>query len=305
MNKLIKCTPNFSEGKNLEIIEAVINEVKNVPGVSLIDYSSDPSHNRTVTTLLGGHQGIENAAVALAKKCAELIDMTKHKGEHPRMGAVDVIPLTPIRGIETAECIDIAKKIAARIWNEAGMPSFLYEDAATAPHRVNLADIRKGQFEGMAKKVLEEPWTPDFGERAIHPTAGIVAIGVRATLIGFNINLGTSNVDVAKQIAKVIRRSSGGLECVKALGMMMEDKGLAQVSINMTNYNKTPLYRVLELVKVEAARWGVYVVGTEVKGSVPMKAFIDSAEYYLQLENFDFNRQILENHILQALDPSS
>lgn len=298
MPKLVECVPNFSEGRNREIIEAVVDSVRNIPGVSVLDYSSDASHNRTVLTMMGSPQGMESAAVALAKKAVELIDLNRHTGEHPRMGAVDVIPLIPIRDMDTAECVALARKIGARVWEEAGLPVFLYEDAASAPHRVNLADIRKGQFEGMAQKVLEEPWEPDFGGRAVHPTGGVVAVGARVPLIAFNINLSTSDVAVAGKIAKILRRSSGGFDCVKAMGVLLEERNLAQVSINMTNYNKTPLYRVLELTRAEAARWGVHVVGTEIVGALPMKALIDSAEYYLQVENFDFDKQVLENYIL-------
>lgn len=298
MAKIVECVPNISEGRNTEIIETVVNEVRNTPGVTLLDYSSDPSHNRTVITFLGNPEGVENAAVALAKKAVELIDLTKHEGEHPRMGAVDVIPFIPIKEMDSKECVELSKTVAERIWNEAKMPVFLYEDSASTPARVNLAKIRKGQFEGMTEKVLEPEWEPDFGGRQIHPTAGVVAVGARMPLVAFNINLSTSDLNVANAISKVIRRSSGGFDCVKALGVMLEDRNIAQVSINMTNFNKTPLYRVLELVKAEAKRWGVYVIGTEIIGLTPMNALIDSAEYYLQIEGFDRDKQVLENHIL-------
>ena len=298
MAKIVECIPNISEGRNTEVIEAVLDTVRATAGVTLLDYSSDPNHNRTAITFLGSPEGVQEAAVALAKKAAELIDLTKHEGEHPRMGAVDVIPFVPIKEITKDECVELSKVVAERVWKEAGMPVFLYEDSASTPARVNLAKIRKGQFEGMAEKVQEPEWEPDFGGRTIHPTAGVVAVGCRMPLVAFNINLSTSNLDVASAIAKVIRRSSGGFDCVKALGVMLEDRNIAQVSINMTNFNKTPLYRVLELVKAEAKRWGVTVVGTEIIGLTPMNALIDSAEYYLQIENFDKNKQVLENYIL-------
>ncbi|MEA4921098.1 MAG: glutamate formimidoyltransferase [Clostridiaceae bacterium] len=298
MAKIVECIPNISEGRNKEVIEAVVDEVRKTVGVTLLDYSSDTSHNRTVITFLGSPEGVEEAAVALAKKAAELIDLTKHQGEHPRMGAVDVVPFVPIKEISKDECIEISKKVGSRIWQEAKMPVFLYEDSASAPNRVNLAKIRKGQFEGMGKKVLEEEWEPDFGGRTIHPTAGVVAVGCRMPLVAFNINLNTADLSIASAIAKIIRQSSGGLECVKALGVMLEDRNIAQVSINMTNFNKTPLYRVLELVKAEAKRWGVTVVGTEIIGLTPMNALIDTAEYYLQIENFDKNKQVLENYMI-------
>ncbi len=298
MAKIVECIPNISEGRNTAVIEAVIDEVRKTPGVTLLDYSSDTSHNRTVITFLGSPEGVEEAAVALAKKAAELIDLTKHQGEHPRMGAVDVVPFVPIKEITKEETIELSKRVGERIWKEAGMPVFLYEDSASAPNRVNLAKIRKGQFEGMAEKVMEPEWEPDFGGRRIHPTAGVVAVGCRMPLVAFNINLNTSNLEIASAIAKIIRRSSGGLECVKALGVMLEDRNIAQVSINMTNFNKTPLYRVLELVKAEARRWGVGVVGTEIIGLTPMNALIDSAEYYLQIEDFDKSKQVLENYLI-------
>ena len=298
MAKIVECVPNISEGRNTKVIEAIVDTVRAVKGVTLLDYSSDPSHNRTVITFLGNPDGVKEAAVSLAKKAAELIDLTKHSGEHPRMGAVDVIPFIPVKEMEMTECVELSKEVGKRVWKEAKMPVFLYEESATAPHRVNLAAIRKGQFEGMAQKVKEEGWEPDFGGKTIHPTAGVVAVGARMPLVAFNINLSTSDIEVANKIAKIIRKSSGGLDCVKALGVMLEERNVAQVSINMTNFRKTPLYRVLELVKAEAARYGVHVIGTEIIGLSPMQALIDSAEYYLQIENFDFNKQVLENHIL-------
>ena len=298
MAKIVECIPNISEGRNQEVIEAVLDQVRNTAGVTLLDYSSDPNHNRTVITFLGSPEGVADAAVALAKKAVELIDLNKHQGEHPRMGAVDVIPFVPIKEVSKEECVELSKAVAQRVWEEAGLPVFLYEDSASTPDRVNLAKIRKGQFEGMAEKVQQPEWEPDFGGRTIHPTGGVVAVGCRMPLVAFNINLSTSDLSIASAIAKIIRRSSGGFDCVKALGVMLEDRNIAQVSINMTNFNKTPLYRVLELVRAEAKRWGVSVVGTEIIGLTPMNALIDSAEYYLQIENFDKNKQVLENYIL-------
>ena len=298
MAKIVECVPNISEGRNTAVIEAVIDVIRATAGVTLLDYSSDPSHNRTVITFLGCPEGVAEAAVGVAKKAAELIDLTRHEGEHPRMGAVDVIPFIPIKEMTAEDCVTLSKTVAERVWKEAGMPVFLYEDSASAPHRQNLASIRKGPFEGMAEKVLLPEWEPDFGGRTVHPTAGVVAVGARMPLVAFNINLSTSDVEIASKIAKIIRRSSGGFDCVKALGVMLEERNTAQVSINMTNFHKTPLYRVLELVKAEAKRYGVHVIGTEIIGLTPMQALIDSAEYYLQIENFDFDKQVLENHIL-------
>lgn len=298
MAQIVECIPNISEGRNPQVIEAVVDRVRQTPGVTLLRYSSDTSHNRTVISFLGSPQGVLEAAVALAKEAVARIDLNHHQGEHPRMGAVDVIPFVPVKEISVDECVELSRKAGQRIWEEAGLPVFLYEDSATAPHRKNLAAIRKGQFEGMAQKVLEPQWEPDFGGRTIHPTGGVVAVGCRMPLVAYNINLSTSDISIASAIAKVIRESSGGLSCVKALGVMLEDRNIAQVSINMTNLDRTPLYRVQELVRAEAARWGVHIVGAEVVGLTPMNALIDAAAYYLQLENFDKTHQVLENYLL-------
>ena len=298
MAVIIESIPNISEGRRQDVIEACVDQIRTTPGCTLLDYSSDPNHNRTVITYMGDMKGCEEASVKLAKKAAELIDLTKHEGEHPRMGAVDVMPFVPIKDVTMDECVELSKKVGERIAKEADIPVFLYEKSATAPHRANLASIRKGQFEGMAEKVKDEQWIPDFGGQRINPTAGVVAVGARPALVAYNINLSTSDLTIASNIAKIIRRSSGGLEAVKALGVMLEDRNIAQVSINMCDHNATPLYRVTELVKAEAARYGVHVIGTEVIGLCPMKALIDSAEYYLQIEQFDFNKQVIENYLI-------
>jgi len=293
MAKIIECVPNISTA-DADLVQEAAGVVRSVPGVTLLNTSSDASHNRTVITFVGDPAGVVEAAVQLAKFAARCIDLTKHKGEHPRMGAIDVVPFIPIREVTMEECVALSKRAAERIWQEACVPVFLYEASASAPHRENLASVRKGQFEGMAQKVLEPQWEPDFGGRTIHPTAGVVAVGARAPLIAFNINLSTADVAVADKIARVIRQSGGGLTCVKAMGVFLKEKNCAQVSINMTNYCLTPLYRVVEFVRFEAARYGVTVVGTEIVGLVPMRALIDSAEYYLGIENFDPENQVLE-----------
>ncbi len=298
MAKIIESIPNISEGRNSEIIEACVDQIRNTPGCTLLNYSSDPNHNRTVITYMGSPEGCEEASVKLAKKAVELIDLTKHTGEHPRMGCVDVMPFVPIKETTMEECVELSKRVGARIAEEADLPVFLYEKSATAAHRQNLAAIRKGQFEGMAEKVQDPQWIPDFGGQRIHPTGGVVAVGGRPPLIAFNINLSTSDLAIASKIAKIIRQSSGGLSCVKALGVMLEDRNIAQVSINMTDFTVTPLYRVTELVKAEAARYGVSVIGTEVIGLCPMQALVDTAEYYLKIEDFDSAVQVIENHLL-------
>lgn len=293
MAKIVECVPNISSADSA-VIEEIAGVVRSTPGVTLLNTSSDLSHNRSVITFVGSPAGAEEAAVSLAKIAARRIDLTQHRGEHPRMGAVDVIPFVPIREVTMDECIALSRRVGTRVWQEAGMPVFLYEASATASHRENLANIRKGQFEGMAKKVLSPEWEPDFGGRTVHPTAGVVAVGAREPLIAFNINLSTNDVAVADRIAHVIRQSGGGLSCVKAIGVYLKERDTAQVSINMTNYCLTPLYRVVEFVRFEAARYGASIVGTEIVGLVPMRALIDSAEYYLGIERFDPETQVLE-----------
>ena len=298
MAKIVQCIPNFSEGCNAEVIDALVQVGKSVPGVTLLDHSSDTSHNRSVFTLVGDPQGIGEAAFALCKTASEKIDMRQHTGEHPRMGATDVIPFVPIREVSVKECVEISKTVAKRIWDELKIPSFLYEDSASDPSRQNLANIRKGQFEGMAEKLLLEEWAPDYGERKIHPTAGIIAIGARPPLIAFNVNLGTSDLQIANKIAKTVRGAAGGYKHCKAIGIMLEDRNIAQVSMNMVNFEGTPLYRVFEAIRFEAARWGVPIIGSEIIGLSPAKALVDAAEYYLKIENFDYHKQVLENHLL-------
>ncbi|WP_250227312.1 glutamate formimidoyltransferase [Anaeropeptidivorans aminofermentans] len=298
MAKLVECIPNFSEGRDTEVINTLVETAKSVPGVMLLDYSSDASHNRSVFTLVGDPDGIAEAAFRLCKVASEKIDMTKHTGEHPRMGATDVIPFVPVKDTTAEECIEISKKVAKRIYDELQIPIFLYEDSAASEKRRNLAAVRKGQFEGMPEKLLQEEWAPDFGERKIHPTAGITAVGARMPLVAFNVNLNTSDINIANAIAKTIRSSSGGYKFCKAIGVMLEDRNIAQVSMNMVNYEGTPLYRAYEAIRFEAERWGVSIIGSEVIGLTPVKALVDCAEYYLKIENFDYKKQVLENHLL-------
>ena len=298
MAQIIESIPNISEGRHQEVIEACVDQIRTTAGCTLLNYSSDPNHNRTVITYIGDAKGVEEASVKLAKKAVELIDLTRHTGEHPRMGCVDVMPFVPIKDAPTEECIELSKTVGRRIAEEADLPVFLYEVSAQKPARKNLATIRKGQFEGMPEKVKDPEWEPDFGGARIHPTGGVVAVGARPPLVAYNLNLNTSDVQIAKNIAKIIREKDGGLANVKAMGFMLEDRNIAQVSINMTDYRVTPLYRVTELVKAEAKRYGVKVIGSEVIGLCPMKALIDSAEYYLQIEDFDFEGQVLENYII-------
>ena len=298
MAKIVQCIPNFSEGRDAKRIDELAGVARSIPGVLLLDHSSDTDHNRSVFTLIGDPAGITEAAVQLCKKASEIIDMTKHTGKHPRMGATDVIPFVPVREMSMDECVDISKQVAGRIWTELKIPSILYEYSAASENRRNLADVRRGQFEGMPEKLLKDEWAPDYGERKIHPTAGITAIGARAPLIAYNINLDTPDLEVAKAIAKKIRGSSGGFKACKAIGIMLEDRNIAQVSMNMVNCEETPIYEVFEAVKSEAAFYGVNILGSELIGLASAKALIDCAEHYLKIEDFDFDTQVLENHLL-------
>jgi len=297
MAQIVECIPNFSEGRNMALINELSDAVRSSAGVMLLNCSPDASHNRTVLTFAGSPEGVFDAAFKCAKIAVEKIDLTKHSGEHPRMGAVDVIPFVPLRDITTAECVEMSKRLGQKLWDELRLPVFLYEDSASAPERRNLATFRKGEFEGMAEKIKKPEFAPDYGDQ-VHKTAGIVACGARRPLIAFNINLSTPDVEIAKQIAKTIRESSGGLKSVKSIGVMLHERNTAQVSINMTNYLDTPLYRVFELVKKEAANLGVSVIGSEIIGLVPMKALIDCAHYYLMIEGFNPHNQVLENYLL-------
>ena len=298
MAKIIECVPNFSEGQNEAVINGLVSVAKSVGGATLLDHSSDASHNRSVFTLVGDEEGIQEVAFQLVKYASENIDMTKHHGEHPRMGATDVVPFIPIKDSSVEECVEISKKVAKRINDELQIPIFLYEDSAAVPGRKNLARVRKGQFEGMTEKLLEEEWAPDFGERKIHPTAGITAVGARMPLVAFNVNLDTDDITIANKIAKIIRASGGGFKYAKGIGVMLEDRNIAQVSMNMVNFEGTPLYRTFETIRFEAKRYGVNIIGSEIIGLTPAKALIDCAEYYLQVEDFDYNKQVLENHLL-------
>lgn len=299
MNKIIECVPNFSEGRDLKKLEQILDCFRGKEGVKLLDYSSDQDHNRSVVTVIGEPEALRDAMVEAIGKAVELIDMTKHRGQHPRMGCVDVVPFIPIRNATVEDADRVAKETAAAAAERFGQPFFLYEKSATAPHRENLAEIRRGQFEGMAEKMLDqEKWKPDFGPATIHPTGGVTAIGARMPLIAYNINLDTDNLEIANKIAKAIRHISGGFRYCKAMGVMLEDRGIAQVSMNLTDYTKTPVYRVFETVKMEAHRYGVNVLDSEVVGLVPQEALIDCASYYLQFGDFR-NTQVLENRLLE------
>ena len=297
MVKLLECVPNYSEGRDLSKVEKIVDCFRGKEGVKLLDYSSDKDHNRTVVTVIGEIEPLKAAVTESVGKALELIDMTKRQGQHPRMGAVDVIPFIPVKNATVEDADAAAKAVAKEASEKYGQPFFLYEQSASAPHRVNLADIRKGQFEGMAEKMKDPLWKPDFGPDTIHPTGGVTAIGARPPLVAFNVNLATDNEEIAKNIVKTVRYINGGFRYCKAMPVKLEDRGIVQVSMNLTDFTKTAIYRVFEAIKIEAKRYGVNVIGSEVVGLVPMQALVDCAEYYLQIENFSAD-QVLENRLL-------
>jgi len=293
---LIECVPNVSEGRRPEAVAAMAETIRAIPGVRLLDHSSDASHNRSVFTFVGDAPAIESAVLALFARAISEIDLRTHKGEHPRLGAVDVVPFIPIEGATMADCVALAKKVGAEVGSRFGVPVYLYEDASSNPLRKNLEDIRRGEFEGLAEKMASPEWTPDFGPASPHPSAGASVIGARMPLIAYNINLATDRLDVAKKIAAAIRQSSGGFRYVKAAGFTLQDRGIVQVSMNLTNYEKTPIYRVFETVKREAERYGVSILESEIVGLVPAAALNAAAEFYLQIGGFKAE-QVLENRL--------
>jgi glutamate formiminotransferase / 5-formyltetrahydrofolate cyclo-ligase len=298
MRTIIECVPNISEGRDRASIEEIAATVRGASGVRLLDVSSDPAHNRSVLTFVGDAAALREGVRALFEAALARIDLRRHAGEHPRMGAVDVVPLIPIRGATMDDCVALSKEIGAEIAERFGIPVYLYEESASEEGRRNLAEIRRGQFEGFAEKMREPRWAPDFGPRQPHPSAGVVAVGARPYLIAYNINLGTADLAIADRIAKSIRHLSGGFRYVKAMGVVLADRGIVQVSINMTNFRKTPLHRVFECVRSEAARHGVPVVASEIVGLTPAEALFAAAEHYLRLEGFSAE-QVLETKLLE------
>jgi glutamate formiminotransferase len=298
MRTVIECVPNISEGRDQERVREIADAVRAAPGARLLDVSSDSSHNRSVLTFVGDAAGVKAGVSALFDAVVSRIDLTRHEGEHPRMGAVDVVPFIPVRGATVEECVALSREVGAEIAARHGIPVYLYEDSAASEARRNLAEIRKGEFEGFAEKMKDPKWAPDFGPARPHPTAGVVAVGARPPLIAYNINLGTNDLRVADSIARAIRHIGGGFRFVKAMGVVLADRGQVQVSINMTNYRKTPLHRVFECVKSEAERYGVAIVGSEIVGLAPADALVMASEHYLRLENFSAN-QVLELRLLE------
>jgi glutamate formiminotransferase / 5-formyltetrahydrofolate cyclo-ligase len=293
---LIESVPNISEGRNAELVTRIVERLRNVSGLRVLDVQSDAAHHRSVLTLAGERNSVRDGILQLYDQAVAHIDLRTHRGEHPRLGAVDVCPFIPIEGVTMAECVALAREVAAEVSSRHDLPVFLYEEAASTPQRKNLEDIRRGEFEGLAQKLQKPEWAPDFGPAQPHPTAGATVIGARMPLIAYNINLATDRLDVAKKIAAGIRMSSGGFRFVKAMGIELKERGIVQVSMNLTNYEKTPIFRVFEVVKREAARYGVQVLESEIVGLVPSAALLQAAEFYLQLDGFSSN-QVLENRL--------
>src|SRR5437667_10087685 len=298
MSTLVECVPNFSEGRDKAKVDAIVDAMK-VAGVYLLDREMDADHNRSVITLVGAREPIQEAAIRGVGKAAELIDLNKHQGAHPRMGAADVVPFIPIEGVTIEDCVTMARHVGEQIWKRYQIPVYLYESAATSPERQNLENIRRGQFEGIRDEITTNPSRrPDFGEPRVHPTAGATVVGARKLLIAYNAFLSTPDVEIAKRIPTAVRFSTGGLRFVHGAGFLV--RGLAQVSMNLTDFEQTPVHRVFEFVKREAARFGVMPVSSEIVGLIPKKALEQAAEWFLQVENFD-SSLILENRMAAIL----
>jgi glutamate formiminotransferase len=296
---IIECIPNISEGRRQGVIDACAEAIRR-SGVSLLDVKSDAAHNRTVFTFAGDTEAVRAAVLALFAAAIPAIDLREHSGEHPRLGAVDVTPFVPIEGATMADCVALARRVADDVARQFSVPVFLYEEAATSAGRRNLEDIRRGEFEGLTAKMQQPEWKPDFGPATPHVSAGAAVIGARMPLIAYNVNLATNRLDVAKKIAAAVRQSSGGLRFVKAMGVELADRGIVQVSMNLTNHDKTPIFRVFEIVKREAARYGVTVLESEIIGLIPAAALTASAAWYLQLEDGFSAGQILENQLAKT-----
>ena len=294
--KLIECVPNVSEGRDATALERIVASVTNTPGVELLDWSADPDHNRAVLTYVGEPEAVLAATQALCLTCFEVIDMRTHQGAHPRMGAVDVIPFVPLRNVSTEEAVEVARRLGEWI-GEQGVPVYYYQDAATRPERQSLPDVRRGEYEGLAAKLATPAGAPDAGPATFNERSGASIVGVRFPLIAFNVNLATNDLSIAKRIAEAVRFSSGGYRYVRAMGVALEDKGQVQVSTDLLQYEKTPIHRVLETVRSEAARYGVAVTGCELIGLAPLDVFTEAIRYYMQIHEFS-SSQIVENRLL-------
>jgi glutamate formiminotransferase len=298
LNKIIESVPNISEARRPEVLQKILSQIQGVPETRVLDVKPDADHNRTVISLAGSPAGLKQLLFKLYEICVQEIDLRNHQGEHPRAGAVDVTPFIPIKNSSMEECANLARELGQEVGEKLQIPVYLYEFAASREDRRDLAIIRKGEFEGFADKMKKPEWQPDFGPARVHPSAGVTVIGARMPLIAFNVNLGTSDIQIANKIAKSVRHSTGGLRFVKAMGVVLQDRNIVQVSMNLTDYKKTPVFRAVEMVRREAARYGVNVVGSEVIGLIPAEAMFDTADFYLQLENFQLS-QVLENKLTE------
>ena len=298
MIKHMACVPNFSIGNDSTAVRALVAAANRQIGVTVMHHSSDPDHNRCVIALLGAPDAIENAAVNLCATASGMIDLTAHQGAHPRMGATDVIPFVPVRNVTMEECVQTSKSVGAKIWATSKIPVILYESSATADHRRNLADVRRGGFEGMGEKLQDPRWSPDFGDPCPHPTAGVTAVGARGPLIAFNVNLATEDITVATTIAKTIRASSGGYPGCKAIGIALPSQGCVQVSMNLVDYTQAPMWQVFQAISEQAKNHGVAVIESELIGIVPAAALFDTAAHHLKLNTmFDPKVQVVEQHV--------
>lgn len=297
MSGIFECIPNISEGRDPRVVAECVAAVSAVDGITVMNFSSDPNHNRSVITFMGEADAVENAAAALSRTATELIDLREHRGEHPRVGALDVLPFVPLRNATVDDAVELSRRVAKRIWEENKVPCYLYEDSSDKAHRKNLADIRRGGFEGLAEKTKLDDWTPDFGE-GYHISAGVTVVGARFFLVAYNFDLDTADIDIAKAIAKRIRQSSGGLPAVKALGVMLESRGVAQVTVNLADYRQTPLWKLTEEVRSLALEYGTQVRDAELIGLVPMRVLTESAAHYLGIRDFDPEKRVIEEFLL-------
>ncbi len=296
LKKVIESVPNISEARRGDVLREIVDSIRGIPETRVLNVKPDQDHNRTVLSLAGSPEGLKAMLLKLYETCVSKIDLREHKGEHPRAGAVDVTPFIPIKNSTMEECAVLARELGKEVADRFKIPVYLYEFAASSDARRDLAIIRKGEFEGFPEKIRKPEWKPDFGPDTVHPSAGITVIGARMPLIAFNVNLATSDIQIANKISKAIRHSNGGLRYVKAMGVVLQDRNIVQVSMNLTDFKKTPVFRAVELVRREAARYGVNVVGTELIGLIPAEALFETADYYLQMENFQLS-QVLENKL--------
>lgn len=300
MNRIMECVPNFSEGRDQKKIEHIVSPLQEAEDVLVLDTAPDADHNRLVVTMIGAPEALQKAMLEAMSAAIEVIDMEEHEGGHPRMGAVDVVPFTPVKNVEMADCVQISKELAEAAAEKFDLPIYLYEETATTPARENLADIRRGEYEGFKEKINKPEWKPDFGPQKLHETAGATVVGARMPLVAFNVNLDTEDVEIAREIARKVRHSSGGLRFCKAIGLELEEKNMVQVSMNMTDYTQTSLYQSFEMIKFEAERYGIQIAGSELIGLLPAQALLDVADYYLGLDDFTPD-QIMENQLLEEL----